>query len=239
MLQPRPKFDRNKASSTIPDFWESLSIFWDEGQVNKWKNTIFPGGAGIESCFDLISLTDPAHTMWNKGLFALKPLKLSRDRKTLFVQFFWQVPNNYKIDSKIDLLTETQSSEGLDTVGQDADGDGFFLPRAKNDRSSISRICSGDKFTFTTKDPTNLPLPSLELLEMQWILPRLVGMSGAAGWPSLDDIDDDTVDDDDGWLTDYGVHNSLKRVCEWVGAEEAAGITPEMATPRSSVIAVH
>jgi HNH endonuclease len=124
MLQPRPKFDRNKASSTIPDFWESLSIFWDEGQVNKWK------GTGIESCFNLISLMDSAHTMWNKGLFALKPLKLSRDRETLSVQFFWQVPNNYKIDSKIDskidLLTETQSSEGLDTIGQDADGDGFF-----------------------------------------------------------------------------------------------------------------
>jgi hypothetical protein len=229
MLQPRPKFDRNKASSTIPDFWESLSIFWDEGQVNKWK------GTGIESCFNLISLTDSAHTMWNKGLFALKPLKLSRDRKTLSVQFFWQVPNNYKIDSKIDLLTETQSSEGLDTVGQDADGDGFFLPRAKNDRSSISRICSGDKFTFTSKDPTNLPLPSLELLEMQWILQRLVGMSGAAGWPSLDDIDKDDIIDEDYWLrvdyTDYDVRDSLKKVRKW--AKEAAGVTPELSTTTS------
>jgi hypothetical protein len=77
---------------------------------------------------------------------------------------------------------------------------------------------------------------------MQWFLQRLVGMSGAAGWPSLDEIDDDTVDDDDGChipdYTDYSVHNSLKRVREWVGAEEAADITPEIstATPDLSVI---
>jgi hypothetical protein len=53
-------------------------------------------------------------------------------------------------------------------------------------------------------------------------------MCGAAGWPSLDLYDDDTIDNDDGWLipdhTDYNVH-------EWVGAEEAAGITPETSTP--------
>src|SRR5271156_1350700 len=231
MLQPRPKPDRSKWSSVIPDFWEALSIFWDKGQINKWKNKIFPSGVGIESCFNLISLSSSAHEMWNKGLFALKPLKLSRDRRTLSVQFFWQVPNNYKIDSKIDLLTETPSPEGLDTVGQDADGHGYFLARPENDHS-ISRICSGDKFTFTTKDPKNLPLPSLELLEMQWILQRLVGMSGAAGWPSLDDIDEDI--DEDGWLgvdyTDYDVRGTLKRVREWA---EAGGVTPELPTTPS------
>jgi hypothetical protein len=78
-------------------------------------------------------------------------------------------------------------------IGEDTIGHGYFLARPENDRS-ISRIRSGETFTFTTKDPKNLPLPSLELLEMQWVLQRLVGMSGAAGWPSLDEIDDDSVD---------------------------------------------
>jgi len=32
---------------------------------------------------------------------------------------------------------------------------------------------------------------------MRWILQRLVGMCGATEWPSLDDIDDDSVDNDD------------------------------------------
>jgi len=59
-------------------------------------------------------------------------------------------------------------------------------------------IRSGETFTFTTKDPEKLPLPSLELLKMQWVLQRLVGMSGAAGWPNLDSFDDDTIDSNDG-----------------------------------------
>jgi len=121
MLQPRPKPDRTKLSSAIPEFWSSLSLFWDEDRVNKWKNATFPDSQnpdiGVERCFNLISLSPETHIMWNKGLFALKPLKLSRDRKTLTVQFFWQIPSNYEIDSRVDLLTETPSSEGLDLVG--------------------------------------------------------------------------------------------------------------------------
>ena len=236
MLQPRPKPDRNnpKLSSGILDLWRSLAVFWGKDQINKWKNTIFPDSQnpdiGVERCFNLTSLSQQAHTMWNDGLFALKPLNLSRDQKTLTVQFFWQVPGDYEIDSEVDLLTEAPSSEGLDLIGG-----GVFLNRLENDGSS-PRICSGETFTFTTKDPKNLPLPSLELLEMQWVLQRLVGMSGAAGWPSLDTIDDDSVDNDDDCLipdyTDYRAHKTSKRVHDW--AEEAAGIAPEMFTPEMS-----
>jgi hypothetical protein len=166
----------------------------------------------------------------------LKPLKLSRNQKELTVQFFWQVPGNHANNSQIGLLTEPTSSEGLEIVAN-----GYFLNRLENDglgpRSPFIR--SGEMFTFTTGDPENLPLPSLELLEMQWFLQRLMGMCGAAEWPSLDWDDDDIVDNDDSWLipdyTDGRVHNSLKRVREWFGAEEAVGITPET-IPGPSVI---
>jgi hypothetical protein len=96
-------------------------------------------------------------------------------------------------------------------------------------------------FTFTTKDPQNLPLPSLELLEMQWVLQRLVGMCGAAEWPSLDLDNDDIADNDDDGQIYFNVLNSLKRVREWVGAEEAAGVTPETSTvtPSAAVIECH
>jgi hypothetical protein len=78
-------------------------------------------------------------------------------------------------------------------------GKKHWLNRLEND-GTTPRIHSGDTFTFTTKDPKKLPLPSLELLEMQWVLQRLVGMSGAAGWPSLDMFDDDTIDSDNSLL---------------------------------------
>jgi hypothetical protein len=180
---------------------------------------IFPNSqnpdVGVERCFNLISLSPPAHDMWNRGVFALKPLKLSRDRKKLTVQFFWKVPGNYKIKSRIDLLTEPASSEGLDITA-----DGYWLARLKADGSTPA-IRPGETFTFTTKDPKNLPLPSLELLEMHWTLQRLVGICGAAEWPSLNLDDDDTIDDNNS-----NVENALKRVREWAGAKEAAGITP-------------
>jgi hypothetical protein len=242
MLHPRPKTDRTKISNAIPEFWQSLSVFWDEDRVNQWKTTIPPDSEnpdiGVEQCFNLISLSPDAHDMWNRGVFALKPLGISRNHKKLTVQFFWQVPGNYDIDSQVDLLTEPTSSKGLDLVA-----DGYCLIRVEKEGSTprLRPICSGDVLTFTTKDPKNLPLPSVELLEMQWVLQRLMGMCGAAGWPSLD-WDDDDDDNDDSWLipdyTDYKVHNSLKRVREWVGAWEAAGITPETstATPGPPVI---
>src|SRR4051812_45719859 len=150
MMNPPAESDQLKSSDMIPDFWGLLYLFWDEDRVEKWRNTIFPNsqnpdvGVGVERCFNLISLSPNAHDMWNRGLFALKPLELSPDRKELTVQFFWQVPGGHKIKSRIDLLTEPTSSEGLDFVG-----DGNFLSRFENDVSS-PRIRSGETFIFTT-----------------------------------------------------------------------------------------
>jgi hypothetical protein len=239
MLKPPAESDQVKSSDMIPKFWDLLYLFWDEDRVEKWKSTIFPKSqnpdVGVERCFNLISLTPTAHDIRNMGRFALKPLELSPDRKKLTVQFFWQVSGGYKIKSRIDLLTKPASSEGLDFVG-----DEYWLTRREND-GSTPRIHSGETFTFTTQDPQNLPLPSLELLEMQWVLQRLVGMCGAAEWPSLDLDDDDIADNDDGGQIYSNVLNSLKRVREWVGAEEAAGVTPETsaATPSAAVIECH
>jgi len=239
MLNPRPKVP-NKSSNVIPDFWRSLSIFWNQDRIEKWKTTIFRGsGNGVERCFNLISLALHAHDMWNRGVFALKPLELSSDRKRLTIQFFWQVPGNYNVDSRIDLLTEPTSSRDLNFLR-----DGYSLSRVEEDSTPPHYISSGEVFTLITEDPENLPLPSMELLEMQWFLQRVVGMSGAAGWPILDLDDDESVDDDRGWLVpDHtsNVDNTMKRVCEWVASEKAADITPEIstATPCPSVIPCH
>jgi len=236
ILNPRPKA-RNKMARAIPGFWQSLSLFWNQDRINKWEKAIFPDSEdGVGRSFNLISLAIDAHDMWNRGIFALKPVELSSDRKTLTVRFFWQVPGNYEIDRRIDLLTEPISSEGLTLVA-----DGYFLSRIEEEGITprIRHISSGDIFTLTTKDPQNLPLPSVDLLEMQWFLQRLVGMSGAAGWPSLDDDDDDSIDNDDvGLVSDdtySNVHNSLKRVYEWVDAE-TAGITPQISTPPQALL---
>ena len=50
------------------------------------------------------------------------------------------------------------------------------------------KICSGDVITIRTEDPINHPLPSWDLLDMQWVLHSLVALSGAAE-ASEDDLD--------------------------------------------------
>jgi hypothetical protein len=151
--------------------------------------------------------------MWNRGLFALKPLGMTDDRTELTVQFFWQVGRNFKLESRIDLLTEPVSSQGLNLVG-----DGCWLTCLGTDGSS-SRITSGQTFTFSTTDPERLPLPSLAVLEMQWYLQRLFALSGAAGWPSLGWKDDKSEHDRDSQLVLYAdgaPQLSSDRVYEWI-----------------------
>jgi hypothetical protein len=138
--------------------------------------------------------------MWNRGLFALKPLKLANDRK-LVVQFFWQPQYDHKLGDRVDLLKEPLSSEGLSLIrGEDDELDHCLIRREKDE--SPRDIQSGDIFTLTTDDPDIRPLPSWELMEMQWMLQRTTSMSGAAGTPSVDLNDDNDMsslwDDNDG-----------------------------------------
>lgn len=52
------------------------------------------------------------------------------------------------------------------------------------------KICSGDVITMRTEDPISHPLPSWDLLDMQWVLHRVVALSGA-GEASEEDLDSD------------------------------------------------
>ena len=173
-------------------FWSILYMFWNEDRIMRWRNKIFPDPSnpafGGEACFNLICLTPDAHAKWNKGIFALKPLKLSGDKKELTVRFFWQPQYDYKPGDRIDLLTKPTSSKGLKGIGTD-----YFLDY-RGDDGQPRGIESGQIFELTTENPETHPLPSWELLEMQWFLQRVVAMSGAASWPRFDFQDDDDTD---------------------------------------------
>lgn len=59
------------------------------------------------------------------------------------------------------------------------------------DCQSRSIIRSDDILTFTTPDPKKWPLASVQLLHMQWLLNRLVAITGAAS------VTDEELDSDD------------------------------------------
>ncbi|KAN0077771.1 hypothetical protein V8E54_006075 [Elaphomyces granulatus] len=48
-------------------FWSSLFLFWTKDQIKSWKDVIL------------------AHVYWGKALFVLKPISLSKDKRTLEV----------------------------------------------------------------------------------------------------------------------------------------------------------
>ncbi|OCK95594.1 uncharacterized protein K441DRAFT_555677 [Cenococcum geophilum 1.58] len=214
-------------------FWSLLKVFWDKDRVDKWRKKIFPDpqhpDTGVDSCFNLICLTATAHGYWNNGHFALKPLKLSEDEKELTIQFFWQPQYDHKLTDNVDLLMESVSSKDLDLVEKEEKK--CFLTRISDDLST-PKIKSGDIFTLTTDDPGRRPLPSLELLEMQWILQRITAMSGAAGTPEIDWSDDGDTnsrptlipDDNNGDIRSYS-----DRVYKWIPRPSLPGSVLSMA----------
>jgi len=211
---------------TTPDFWRLLRIFWDEDRVEKWKNKIFPDpqnpDTGVESCFGLICLEPTTHVRWTMGLFALKPLKLSDDKKKLDIQFFWQCQYSHQPADCIDLLKEPNSSKGLSQVEKlepfpvhgERQSNPYYIAT-----SQPRLIQSGDVFTLTTDDPNLKPLPCWELLEMQWFLQRLTAMSGAAGMPNIDWNDDVTMSSCPMLIPDDNdtiIGPSFEQVYEWI-----------------------
>lgn len=214
------------------DFWMLLKVFWDDDRVDKWRNKIFPDprhpDTGVDSCFNLISLTPTAHAYWNDGRFALKPLSLSNDEKKLTIQFFWQPQYDHKLQDRVDLLKEPLSSESLNVA--EIDGKPCFLSRLVRKRAS--QIKSGDIFTLTTDDPGKRPLPSWELLEMQWILQRITAMSGAAGTPELEFNDDDDIDSQPALIPDDNngnIRSYLDDMYRWIPYPPLSGSVPSIA----------
>lgn len=173
-------------------FWDQLRLFWPEGKIIQWKEELFPGGIdqlGTETVANLVTLSCDVHALWNRGAFALQPISLSGDKTTLEVRFFWQKKQGDM--TTINLLDTPFSTRDLDRNNKD---------RLFDVETGIT-IHSGDIFTFQTDDPILRPLPSFALLELQFFLTRIAGMTGAAISYDLD------WDDDDGDVSDRGLGN--------------------------------
>ncbi|TAQ84942.1 hypothetical protein B7494_g6737 [Chlorociboria aeruginascens] len=170
--------------------WNLLRGFWSEEKVTAWEKELFPEGiseVSRDQVYNLMTLSADAHKEWGQGAFALKPISLSEDKKTLEVQFFWQKKQR-DIQETMDLLTVPHSTEGLDSnIGMIDSGEPVEL--VKKQQQQRVPIKSGDCFKLQTDDPDTKPLPSFELLELQWFLQRIQGMAGAAEveWPTISD----------------------------------------------------
>ncbi|PYI33668.1 hypothetical protein BP00DRAFT_413651 [Aspergillus indologenus CBS 114.80] len=164
-------------------FWDTLSLFWTSEKVESWKAEIL-GPQGTEHCAHLMCLSNIAHKLGEKGRFALYPVELSADKKTLTLKLFWLPTIAYRTEQS---LKRSPSPVCRDLTSHSKDG----VPYATSYKlATDEKIQSGEILTLRTTDPVNLPLPAIKLLQLQWLLHRVLAMSGVAN-ASEEDLDPD------------------------------------------------
>ncbi|KAL4963578.1 uncharacterized protein BDV14DRAFT_89603 [Aspergillus stella-maris] len=158
-----------------------MNVFWEKRRVENWKAEILGDPETLsnpkDGCFNMLSLDKSAYALWGAGRFALRPIE-AVSSESISVQFFWQRSSSNGV-AEIDLSTDPESSR--EVYGDKDYSIPVFTGKYKDSGEPIYRaIASGDVFTIRTDDARDLPLSSWALLEMQWFLERVAGMSGAA-----------------------------------------------------------
>ncbi|KKZ63636.1 hypothetical protein EMCG_02077 [[Emmonsia] crescens] len=196
----------------ISHFWKVLEAFWTQDKINSWRSLIFRDPENplkpFDACFNLICMNKIMHAMWGDGHLAIRPLSYNDDKTKLEVEIHWLPRYNHGPLDTIPLDTPTLSSRGLQNS--------YYRSGAPTLIINIDGqpLTSGHKVFLETTDPERLPLPSRELLEMQWALNRVLSMSAAAEYQGYDEDDDDYDDDD------MPVGEAARSVGDWLGSND-------------------
>jgi hypothetical protein len=143
----------------------------------KFENEILT--KGTEVCDNYICMSPDTHIYWDQHRFALKPLKVDADRKSMEVQFFWMPKTQFKREQNLLQMPDLKPNMTPD----EAKGYLYNFVLGKV-------VCSGDIITLKTKDPEKHPLPNVYSLQLQWFLHRLASIRGASEEFSNDNFDD-------------------------------------------------
>ncbi|GAA83564.1 hypothetical protein AKAW_01679 [Aspergillus luchuensis IFO 4308] len=123
-------------------------------------------------------------------LLLKRALSISEDQKVLKVKFYWMPINK---------LSDAMSSREVPSPFPDGCLSSIKVEGKLNAKlfniNTEKALRSGDVLTFKTDDPVGHPLPSMELLNMQWALHRVLALSGAA-----DATDEELDPPDPDWL---------------------------------------
>ncbi|KAI5285431.1 hypothetical protein KEM54_000577 [Ascosphaera aggregata] len=191
----------NKTDELHTSFFNALQLFWRDEIVNEWLQ---PLKDGLECCENMITLQPMAREYYRRGLFALLPECLSEDKKELTVRFYW-LPHSSKVEPPtftrpphIPSLSTATTTTTTPTKGhRDGESDLCTLYDAK---TGGGRLISGQKIVLRTADPISEPLPSLELLRLQWIYQRLKLITVAGELKMKEDERRRDIDDMDEWV---------------------------------------
>ena len=177
--------------------WQLLSLFWPDRDVLAWKAALSTAG-GTEIFENLLTLAPTVHMCWDSCEFALKPIQMAPDNRSMEVKFYWL---KHRPRTKYTSLLQTPD---LPSDFPSGCGDMKFW-----DCLSEQKICSGHTIIMHTDDPINHPLPSEELLRMQWNLNRVAALSGAAEISDLHESSDDDDNYNDVLIADWTSDDEL------------------------------
>ncbi|KAI9038072.1 uncharacterized protein KD926_011310 [Aspergillus affinis] len=213
-IYPYSLGDRTKLGPRI--FWSTLKFFWSPAHIAAWEKELL-GPKGTEVCPNLMTLVNMAHKLWEHARFALRPLSITEDKKSLKVQFYWLPRLDYSHSRSMTRIPhpfpeDLSSSESKDRT----------LAKLYHMETDL-QVKSKDILTFRTANPITHPLPSFNLLEMQWVLHRVLALSGAADVP-YEDLDPDS--DMTMWARIYNL--------EEITVEPSVELAPENERPAIS-----
>ncbi|KAJ5795118.1 hypothetical protein N7457_001717 [Penicillium paradoxum] len=177
----------------MPSIWRFVDVFWGPKTAERWRKAAFNNPAdpnlAVNDCSNLICLRRDLRSAWSNGLFALRPAWVADDQTEMELEFYWQPRASHKVFDMVDLAKEPQSTKNVNTV------DRLIVVVGERGDPTYRPIESGFRFKLTTDDPVVRPLPSFDLLDMQWHFARLVALSAAANL--FDDNEEEAEVSDD------------------------------------------
>ncbi|KAF7631574.1 hypothetical protein AFLA_012429 [Aspergillus flavus NRRL3357] len=93
-------------------FWNILQIFWDLETVDRWKKDII-GPNGTEVPQNLLCLSTVVHDLWGSARLAFEPVKMSEEKTSLTMRFWWLPRRAYskEMDISTYLLRPTRDDD--------------------------------------------------------------------------------------------------------------------------------
>ncbi|KAJ5979164.1 hypothetical protein N7501_002506 [Penicillium viridicatum] len=196
IYQTTPIFPASAFTSSLkddphpPNIWRFADVFWGKTTTERWRRAVFNDPTQpekpVNDCTNLICLRRDIRSAWSSGLFALRPVWASEDKTEMEIEFYWQPKPDHKFYDIVDISKIPVSTKNVASV------DRLIVAVGERGESSYHTIESGYKFRMTTDDPIERPLPSFDLLDMQWHFTRIVSLCAAGTF-----FDEDSEDGSD------------------------------------------
>lgn len=154
--------------------------------MDGWRDAVYGDATKTEKIQNLITLNYNAHQLHIKALFALQPV--NRDEvhgKWLKLRFWWLKKHDHS--DGVEFSVRPQLREDFCPTE--------YAVALHNIYNNLPLV-SGDYITLETHNPETHPLPDTRLLDMQWMLNRVLALRGAAEPEELKDESDEDSDEE-------------------------------------------